>query len=683
MKAIPSDVITDPNDPRLTINQPQTDEAPAAAPDASAAPDDQEAAPIEVGRMVTYLPPENRDLSDIRAQHEAELQDPTTRYELYNLTHNEVGGQGPEAQQAFMESVLNRATARNQSLAETINDTHYYPAQSFKTAALSGQHMANYNDILQNVIDGSNISRYATGNASGGVGFNGGPRTASFGGEHFGIEGPDQGWHGAAPTTPTTLASAAKITGPAVRGAIGEMPQRALLAGLQPTFASMQAAGAGDATQMQAAADRMAGVGADEGTLGPAGGAITQTQEAIPEAAGEKEGDVIVGDAPVPDVTGMKITPLGGGTVQFGEGDGAIKYNPSSGITSWDWGPRTFVKMGPFGKVSSFNNQHYYHDISTNRLFDLNKRDANGQPLEIKLPGTQPHIDQALWNKIIDMGAPIAKPDGTPFQNNLEAMRSLQEYQQTQGLPTKFQEHVIDQVTNSLKSGRNPYIRAYLQQAPNYQSAMENINLPSRNGVDDAMLIASYYGIERPGYAPTQADLNTFMSSLGLVGKAAVGAQRVGALKSALSDLINGKQIGEDASVTLNAGRIIPDQVLPQMKAALQRALEPRWKMYEAGVAPFRHQLEQAGIRNPDLYIPDVKPDFVRDQETAQGQPNGAPAAPAATPAAVPPISSNVAWVTAQKVLATSNDPVQRVKAEAVLNQIQQGSVTPTPTPTP
>jgi hypothetical protein len=43
-------------------------------------------------------------------------------------------------------------------------------------------------------LQGSNISNFATGNASGTVGFAGGPQTFRAGGERFGIEGPDRGW---------------------------------------------------------------------------------------------------------------------------------------------------------------------------------------------------------------------------------------------------------------------------------------------------------------------------------------------------------------------------------------------------------------------------------------------------------------------------------------------------------
>src|SRR5215469_2920167 len=135
------------------------------------------------------------DLEEYRAQHASDLEDPRLLGDLFNLTHNEVGGQGPEARQAFMESVMNRATARGQSLSQAINDRRYYPGVSFRASSLSPEDIGRYSDTLQDVIGGSNISNYATGNASGRVGFNGGPHTFSAGGERFGVEGPDVGWH--------------------------------------------------------------------------------------------------------------------------------------------------------------------------------------------------------------------------------------------------------------------------------------------------------------------------------------------------------------------------------------------------------------------------------------------------------------------------------------------------------
>jgi hypothetical protein len=131
------------------------------------------------------------NLLNARSTIAQELEDPDVAGGLFNLTHNEVGSQGPEAQQAFIESVFNRAAARNQTLAQTISDRAYYPAQSFRERQIAPEEAARYRQMVTNAAQGSNLSRFATGNASGNVGFAGGPQTYAAGGERFGIEGPD------------------------------------------------------------------------------------------------------------------------------------------------------------------------------------------------------------------------------------------------------------------------------------------------------------------------------------------------------------------------------------------------------------------------------------------------------------------------------------------------------------
>ena len=50
------------------------------------------------------------DLFGARSRFGSEFEaNPQLRDALFGLTHAEVGGQGPQAQQAFMESVFNRA----------------------------------------------------------------------------------------------------------------------------------------------------------------------------------------------------------------------------------------------------------------------------------------------------------------------------------------------------------------------------------------------------------------------------------------------------------------------------------------------------------------------------------------------------------------------------------------------
>lgn len=133
-------------------------------------------------------------LQQVRSDLATELSDPDLAYSLYQLTHNEVGSQGSEAQQAFIETVFNRAKVRDKSLADTINDRKYYPAGSYTPLPESAAHperISEYQNALKSVLGGSNISQFATGNASGNVGFGGGPQTATFGGEKFGIEYAD------------------------------------------------------------------------------------------------------------------------------------------------------------------------------------------------------------------------------------------------------------------------------------------------------------------------------------------------------------------------------------------------------------------------------------------------------------------------------------------------------------
>jgi hypothetical protein len=145
---------------------------------------EQEQKPVE------FIPADD-DLVNQRSQFADEIQDPNVQAQLFNLTHNEVGRQGPEAQQAFMETVFNRAASRGQSLSFALNDRNYYPGVSFRPAKMDEDTVANYQKMLDAAAAGSNISNYATGNASGNVGFAGGPQTYSAGGERFGIEGPD------------------------------------------------------------------------------------------------------------------------------------------------------------------------------------------------------------------------------------------------------------------------------------------------------------------------------------------------------------------------------------------------------------------------------------------------------------------------------------------------------------
>ena len=123
---------------------------------------------------------------------------PQTRDKLYKLTQAEVGSQGASAQQAFMETVANRSAIQGRTIDYTVSNRKYYQpimgeGKSIDTLRpVSEATRAKYDEILEKVIAGSNITNGATHNASGNVAknwdtrFDGQPGTRhDIGGETF------------------------------------------------------------------------------------------------------------------------------------------------------------------------------------------------------------------------------------------------------------------------------------------------------------------------------------------------------------------------------------------------------------------------------------------------------------------------------------------------------------------
>lgn len=143
-------------------------------------------------------------LAALRAAYRNEIADPAIKAKLMGLTQAEVGNQGPQAQQAFIETVLNAAPAARQDAAarrrgegqslDRTMQTDYYPSLG-NPRNVSPDRQAEYDRMLEEAMSGSNVANYGTGNASYDpikkkwVGFNGGPQTAEYNGERIGIEG--------------------------------------------------------------------------------------------------------------------------------------------------------------------------------------------------------------------------------------------------------------------------------------------------------------------------------------------------------------------------------------------------------------------------------------------------------------------------------------------------------------
>lgn len=119
---------------------------------------------------------------------------------FFNRTLREVGGQSDPAAQAWMETVMNRAASRSKTLRQVITGAYYGKNNdSGLTNALSDSNKLRLDAAVALVLAGSNLTKYATGNASGNAGFGYGngkddPYTLKVDGERFGIEKGDKNW---------------------------------------------------------------------------------------------------------------------------------------------------------------------------------------------------------------------------------------------------------------------------------------------------------------------------------------------------------------------------------------------------------------------------------------------------------------------------------------------------------
>jgi hypothetical protein len=120
-------------------------------------------------------------LAQARSRYAEELRkDPDLARLLSASTNAEVGGQSKEAQQSYIESVMNRAAARGKTLRETLSDPSYYPKTTTSKLGARADTRAHAG-IVADVLGGSDVSNLATGNESGTVRSGGAQVTRDFG----------------------------------------------------------------------------------------------------------------------------------------------------------------------------------------------------------------------------------------------------------------------------------------------------------------------------------------------------------------------------------------------------------------------------------------------------------------------------------------------------------------------
>jgi len=150
-------------------------------------------------------------LVDSRARYAQEMSDhPELRGKVMAITDAEVGDDNPQAKQALIETIFNRAASRGMSLSATLASRHnpktgtgYWAPESWdKAKAMSAQDIQDrlsptLNPMIDRALGGSNVSNFSTGNQSGTVKSGGAPISFNPQGKHgntFVIENRDAKW---------------------------------------------------------------------------------------------------------------------------------------------------------------------------------------------------------------------------------------------------------------------------------------------------------------------------------------------------------------------------------------------------------------------------------------------------------------------------------------------------------
>lgn len=130
------------------------------------------------------------DIFNRRGLSSKELENPAIREKLLALTLAEVGNAKPETQRALLETIFNRREARGMGTLDKTMDPRYY--EPFQNGAYqralarlrsNSELRAQLEKRLEEVLDGSNDSNFATDNASGSVAANA-KKTQSVRSEH-------------------------------------------------------------------------------------------------------------------------------------------------------------------------------------------------------------------------------------------------------------------------------------------------------------------------------------------------------------------------------------------------------------------------------------------------------------------------------------------------------------------
>lgn len=152
--------------PEINVNVPSKQQVGVAgAPPAADASSTTTPVGAPSAPTTTFAP--NATAGEMRKQFQQELSNPAVANKFATLMAAEVGGQGPQAQAAFAETVFNRALATGKSVDEIISNRKYYQPYTdggYSRAAknMTPQKAAAMQQAINAALQGSNITRGAT-----------------------------------------------------------------------------------------------------------------------------------------------------------------------------------------------------------------------------------------------------------------------------------------------------------------------------------------------------------------------------------------------------------------------------------------------------------------------------------------------------------------------------------------
>jgi hypothetical protein len=517
-KAIPSDVIIDPDDPRLPINQPGGEGAAVESPSPAQFAEVPQPGPLQGIPSPSEI---NRELqfgADTEAGLAPRAPQPQPQPQPYQAAEDEeeVPVEELTAQMAPQPSVPVRLMWYGRNFGEHNHAANFGPDGT----ELQDHHVAISpnvaNELGLNLHDwvwvGNQLRQYSDVSAIT-------PNRPTRNSVEVRDEKAD-GHTTLRKATPAEVASYAQAALPSAQQAVAftrkpveQITHADLDQILQPQIEHPRGLIAGEPTQASLEQEKQL---EEEGGGGAADATTIDAEEQTNTAA--LNAGSISGDFPVPPTRGVRYTVDPDGTIKYENG---VTANPRTNTVTWQTHGRTFTKMGRYGTVRSDPTIHPWTDKAGN-TYNLNDIDENGNPRPMHPAGMIPALtaDRAATGD--DINAKLAAIDPSLPEDQRKALSEpLQKQREDLALSdlTPDQQNMV----KGLAEYRQP-VTAYSLRNPQMQYAISRAMILNPNfnaaNYDVAKRVMIDYGLQKPGTAGGQIrSINQALGHLALLDK--------------------------------------------------------------------------------------------------------------------------------------------------------------------